>query len=239
EDKMITGLSVYNFEKKNDEDNVAKTLRKIFDEQYLLKEEFNEIFISCAFDESILTPKLYYNANQSNDNLNLMYGDLHPGVVLTDHVAERNLYNVYRITNDIHKVITNQYKSVTFFHQYSLLIRKLQPAGNILKLIFYNSKIVISLQKAGKLQIIQAFKYITANDAVYHMLNVCTRFDAKDVSVQLGGMIEKDSTLFTEIQKYFLTTTFSDLPGGLLYTDEIKEFPTHFFSHLFAFALCV
>ena len=71
------------------------------------------------------------------------------------------------------------------------------------------------------------------------MLNVCNQFNAKHVNVQLCGMIEKDSALFREIEKYFLTITFPDLPEELSYADEIKEFPTHFFSHLFAFALCV
>ena len=125
EDKTITGLSVFNFENKNEEDNIANTLRKIFDNQELLKDKFNKIFISYAFNESILTPGLYYNVNQNNENLNLVYGDLHQGIVLTDHVAEKNLYNIYRIPNDIHQAIINQFNPVIFIHQYSLLIKQL------------------------------------------------------------------------------------------------------------------
>lgn len=205
----------------------------------MFKAGFNKIFISYSFNESILTPGLYYNVNQNNENLNLVYGDLCQGIVLTDHVAEKSLYNTYRIPHDIHLAITSHFDEVTFIHQYSLLIKQLQHTGNILKLIFYPDKIVIALQKQDKLQIIQAFKYITAEDVVYHMLNVCNRFNAKDVNVQLCGMIERDSALFEEIQKYFLNITFAGLPEELLYAAGIKEFPTHFFSHQFSFALCV
>ncbi len=239
EDKMITGLSVFSFENKKADAGIANILTKIFDNAELLNDRFNKIYISYAFNESILTPGLYYNANQNNENLALVYGDLHQGIVLSEHVAERNLYNTYRIPEDIHLKMINQFAEAVFIHQYSLLIKQLQHTRNILKIIFYQNKIVATLQKDGKLQIIQAFQYVTAGDIVYHMLNICNQFDVKDITVHLCGMIENDSALFKEIQKYFLAVSFAELSAELSYSDEIKELPGHFFSHLFSFALCV
>jgi hypothetical protein len=238
-DKMITGLSVFIFEKKNININIASDLQKIFNDQDLLKRTFKNIFVSYSFCESVLTPRVHYYEKQNSENINLVFGDATTGIILTDHIEALDLYNAYRIPADVHEVINSHYSNANTIHQYSVLVKQLSPGGNILRVIFYHHKIIIVLQKDGKLQIIQAFSYKTAEDVVYHMLNVCNQFNVAEPDVELCGMIEKDSALFTEIQKYFLNINFAALPSELLYTDEIKEYPSQFFSHLFSFALCV
>jgi len=104
--------------------------------------------------------------------------------------------------------------------------------------IFYQNKIVIALLKKGMLQIVQTFKYTTATDVVFHMLNICEQFKAKEINIKISGMIEKDSALFKEIYKYFLHIDFDNLPSDLSSDERIKELPNHFFSHLFSIALC-
>ena len=55
----------------------------------------------------------------------------------------------------------------------------------------------------------------------------------------VSGMIDVDSSLYSELFKYFLNMEFAILPGNFNYADAIKEQPAHYFSHLFATALCV
>ena len=90
----------------------------------------------------------------------------------------------------------------------------------------------------GELQILQSYRYKTPEDVVFHILNVCENFEVKDVGLQLFGMIEKDSALFRELHKYFLNIHFGVLPGNCNYAEGIKEFPAHYFSHLFSLAPC-
>ncbi|MBA2562533.1 MAG: DUF3822 family protein [Chitinophagaceae bacterium] len=239
ESRMITGSCIFHFDTNNAEKNIAVVLNKILDKQPLLKRYYNRIFISYSFNESLLIPGLYYDENKNNENINLVYGDLQEGVILTDHVAEKELFNTYRIPSNIHSAMSAQFPTASFAHQYSLLLKQLPNAGSELNVIFYPNKVVVTLLKEGRLQIIQTFNYKTSEDAVYYMLNVCNQFQANEVNVQLSGMIEKDSNMFREINKYFLTTTFTDLPREYEYADGIKELPTHFFSHLFSTALCV
>ena len=52
-------------------------------------------------------------------------------------------------------------------------------------------------------------------------------------------MIDEKSALYAAIYKYFLNIEFEKLPDGFTYDGAIKEFPPHFFSHLFALASCV
>lgn len=237
-DKVITGLSAYIFEKKDVANNIAEALERFFSKEDIPKEKFNRTFISYSFNESILTPGLYYSHSENNKNLDLVYGDIEQGLIFTEHVAQNNLYNTYRIPKKIYNIISSRFDAVACSHQYSLLIKQ-HYKEDILKLIFYRSKIIILLQKANKLQIIQSFNYTTSEDVLYHMINVCRQFDVNNINTELCGMIEKDSALFQEIEKYLLHITFSELPQELLYADELKDIPSHFFSQLFAFALCV
>ena len=125
ERKMITGLCIFYFDTKNAEKNIADVLNKIFDEQPLLKKPYTRILVSYSFNESLLIPGHYYNENKNNENINLVYGDLQEGIILTDHVAEKDIYNTYRIPSQIHSAISTQFPAASFAHQYSLLIKQL------------------------------------------------------------------------------------------------------------------
>jgi hypothetical protein len=72
-------------------------------------------------------------------------------------------------------------------------------------------------------------------------LNVCKGFDVQPDSVilHINGMIDENSALYSAIYKYFLQIEFDTLPEGYTYDDGIKNYPAHFFSHLFALASCV
>jgi hypothetical protein len=91
------------------------------------------------------------------------------------------------------------------------------------------------------LQVIQNFQYKVPEDAAYHLLNVCERFEVKanDTVLHLNGMIDPDSNLYNELYKYFLQTAFGTLPEIFTYNEEIKKYPEHYFSHLFELAACV
>lgn len=97
------------------------------------------------------------------------------------------------------------------------------------------------LHKEGRLQVIQDLPYQNPEDAAYHLLNVCQCFDmaADNVVLQLSGMIDVQSNLYAALYKYFLNIRLEVLPGDVSYNDEIDKYPPHFFSHLFAMALCV
>ena len=122
--KFIGGLTVFHFDKRGTENNVAGLLRKIFDQQPLLKNKYNNVFISYSFNESILTPGIYYDSGQNTENISLVYGDLNNAVILTDFVEEKKLHNIYRIPYDIHQLIAGQFPMAKFSHQYSLLVKQ-------------------------------------------------------------------------------------------------------------------
>jgi len=234
--KLVTGLAVYHFDKINKESTAAKKLKKILEEQDLCNGN-KEVFISYAYPECMVVPAIYYDEGNNENNLSLLYGDLEPGITLSDEV-NNSIYCAYRIPGDVHETITTQFPAAKTAHQFSSLINSIESSENLLRIIFYQQKIVMMLVVNGELQIIQSYQYRTPEDVVFHILNLCENFDAKEVGLQLYGMIEKDSALFRELHKYFLNIQFGSLPPGCNFAEGIKEFPAHYFSHLFSLAPC-
>ena len=232
--KKFHGLSVFHFTS----DDISGQLKEIFNDQPLLSKKYKKIFISYTDEESALLPEELYKPGENELLLNTLYGDLHEGAIATDIVADKKIYNVYRMPADIHKALVDQFPLAAFSHQYSLLIKQDLP-GDLLNIIFYRDTFVASLVKGGELQIIHTYPYKSGADVVYHLQNICDQFKMTDVPLRIGGMIDPDSDLHKEIGHYFSNITFDELPAEYEFTDMLKELPPHYFSHLFSLALCV
>jgi len=236
-EKKFYGLSVFHFDKKDFD--ISEQLKDIFKEQSLLRKNYKKVFISFSGEESALLPEELYNPGGNASLLNALYGDLHDGIILTDLVADKKLYNVYRMPAAIHKVIVEQFPLAVFSHQYSLLIKQEFGSSDLFKIIFYKDTFVATLIKSGELKLMHTYLYQSGTDVVYHLLNICRQFDMANVPLRIGGMIEIDSNLHKEISHYFPNITFDELPAEYEFAVSLKEFPPHYFSHLYSLALCV
>ena len=233
-EKKFHGLSVFHFTG----DDIPGQLKKIFHEQSLLSKSYKKVFISYTGDQSALLPEELYRAGENELLLDTLYGDVNAGTIVTDLVADKKIYNVYRMPAAVHKVLADQFPLAAFSHQYSLLIKQ-EFEGDLLRVIFYRDTFVVLLIKAGELQIMHTYPYKSGADVVYHLLNICGQFNMPAVPVRIGGMIEIDSDLHKELSHYFPNITFDRLPDDYEYVNNLKDIPHHYFSHLFSLALCV
>ena len=184
-DKKFHGLSVFHFTENAD---ITTQMKGIFNDQPLLHKNYKKIFISYTGEESALLPEELYYPGENELLLKTLYGDINEGAIATDLIADKKIYNVYRMPADIHKVIVDQFPLAAFSHHYSLLIKQ-GIQGDILKIIFYRSTFIAALIKAGKLQIIHLYPYKSGADVVYHLLNICHQFTITDVPLSIGGII--------------------------------------------------
>jgi hypothetical protein len=140
------------------------------------------------------------------------------------------------------KTVFNKYFPFAIQHQQqSILVNINKEDSNILYAVMYPGHITVLLKNKGQLQLVQNFEYGTPQDAVYQLLNACKSFDVDpgEITLHLCGMIDADSGLYGELYKYFLHIRFAGLPLNFNYTAGISNYPAHYFSHLFATALCV
>ncbi len=235
EANVFIATGVYHFNTAIHGNHIAD-LQKIFEEQELLCENFRNVNIIYSFPESVLIPFSLYNSRNNADVLNMIHGDFTENdVILTDMLLENKVYNCYRMPSEILREISNRFPSGKALHQYSVLIKRLSASGNKLSVIFYPQKIVLTAEKDGNLLLVNSFQYKNAEDVSYTLLNICRQFEIENPSLEVSGLIERDSALFKEIYKYFDPVTFTISPAETSFSKEMNQYPAHFFSLLFAF----
>jgi hypothetical protein len=240
-DNCCFALSVYHFNTGTTNDQTADYLKDIVNERQLLGQPFNKVYIIHGFSEALLVPARFVNTTTTTEMLNLVYGEDSESITRSDLVHQLNLQNIYRVPRPVEDVVANLYPNATHWHLYSILSGANKSKGNQLYCIFSTSHLMVQLIKNGQLQVIQQFEYKSPEDAAYFILSVCQQFEAtlNDVEVVLNGMIDEDSVLYKELRKYLLQISFCKLSEKFTYDEGIKNYASHYFSHLFEIAACV
>ncbi len=241
ESNTFISVLVYHFAKHLTAAAVAEEINNIVSAENLSQQHFKKIFVTWCFDENVLVPHEYFDAGSSKEMLELVHGDLMQGAVQNELVTTHNLHTVYKIPAAVKNIFNNHFPFCIQSHQSSSLINFEKNNKDLLYCNFYPEHLTVLLRKNGQLQIIQQYEYASPEDAVYHLLNVCQSFetDAAKTILTVSGMIDTDSSLYSELYKYFQAVNCADLPADFNYAEEIKSHPKHYFSHLFAIASCV
>ncbi len=240
-DNCFKAVVTYSFSAGLNETELAEKLKEIFSSENLLQKQYYKTHIFWAFAESILVPAELMNEDRNLNMLNLVFGDAKQGIIRSDFLYKHNLHNVYRTPQPVIDIFSSYLPVATQTHLFSAIVNRDMPEGNHLFTVFYSNSLTIMLCSGGKLQVVQNFDYTNPDDSVFHLLNVCKGFDVKPdaVTLHINGMIDAQSGLYAAIYKYFLNIEFDKLAEGYIYDEAIKVHPQHFFSHLFALALCV
>jgi len=238
---ICIALVIYHFEAGTSDDTAAGYIHQVIKDQPILLQKFKSIHIIYSYVPAVLVPQAFINNMDNNAILELVYGDDSERVTRTDFLYRYAIQNVYGVPSVVEMVMTRYFGVAEFTHIFSLLPDVVKEHGNFLYCIFSAGNLKALLIKEGKIQVIQNFKYTTPEDVAYQLLNLCHRFEvsANEVVIRLSGMIDINSALYNELYKYFLLLEFEKLPGQFEYPQEIKQYPDHYFSHLFSIAACV
>jgi hypothetical protein len=222
-------------------DYTASQIKKVVLSQDLLNNGFEKITIVYAFPTAIIVPEQFSSDQAKKEMLDLVFGDQNDALVRTDIDTVQNRHIVYTVPNQVASVIDYLFSSHKAKHLYSLLTVINGLNGNDIYCIFWNNYFTAMLVKAGKLQAIQTYQYKSPDDVAYYLLHLCESFEVavNDTTLHLNGMVGENSNLYNELSKYFLHLQFESLPPVFTYPEAMKEYPAHYFSHLFALASCV
>ncbi|HRP33650.1 MAG TPA: DUF3822 family protein [Agriterribacter sp.] len=210
-----------------------------------LSRSYNKVTVVYYFPESVLVPDALFNPETTKASLDLIHGDLNKGELLTDTLPGWELRNIYRVPAALHQLLGAHFPKGHFYHAYSVLLKRkaqqgVSTEGDEATLIFYPNKLLFALFRNGALQIVQTFEYETAEDVTWHLLNACRRFevDCSSVLLNVSGLLDDHSSVYSELLKYFLHIKLEDRPADFNYSEAFDEYPLHFFSSLFNTALC-
>jgi Protein of unknown function (DUF3822) len=225
----------------NDMEKSNDVLKQLVSDETILQEDFKSTTVVYAHPQSVMIPSDLLQEAQKKEMLELVHGDISEAFIRTDFLFRQYTHNIYPVPKQVDAVVSYLFSSPVSTHLYSLLPDMFQSPGNHLHCIFSPSSFTAMLVKEGKLQAMQTFAFKTPEDVAYYLLQICEAFetDINETILHLNGMIDKSSSLYTELYKYFLNVEFATLPSQYSYPEEINNYPLHYFSHLFAAASCV
>ena len=226
---------------------LTETLREILENDPLLKRQVKETLLVYNFPESSLVPEPLFSMDTNKEIIDIVHGNLQKGLVLSEKIPWWELFNVYRISPELHHLLQQQFTAGKYWHYYSLLLKsyKMFDSGagegrDSVKTIFYPDKMVVLVIKQGKVHLMQTYNYQDVKDVVYYLLNICRQLDINPEEVRLivGGLIDRQSALSEELFKYFLQIDFENIDESIKVTDELRELPLHYFSSILKMAVC-
>jgi len=231
--------------------NLAESIREIVDAQEILQNDFRESVVVYNFSETTLVPGSFYHHDANRDLMDLLFGNLKKGLVLSEKANHADLHTLYRIPAAVHSLLQQKFSAGKYWHMYTLWLASLAQSHNedeqAIHLVFAADKVLAAIFKNGQLQLMQPFHYTTPEDVVYHLLHCCEKLSVsqEDCLLHISGYIDEDSALFNEIKKYFLRFEFDKVLAEEAITredtfdNEPTEYPPHYFSYLQKLALCV
>lgn len=244
--RNMSPITVKHFQLELTRDHpLLEAIREILESDPLLRRPVKETLVIYNFPESSLVPEPLFSMDNNREIIDTLHGNLPKGLILTEKIPWWELFNVYRIAQDLHQMLQHSFTAGKYWHYYSLLLKSYKmfdstDPEDCIKVIFYSDKMIVLVVRDGKVQLAQTFLYQDARDVVYHLLNCCRQLelDPEKVKLLVGGLIDRQSSLSTELHKYFLRVQFEEIDESIKITDELKELPLHYFSSILKIAVC-
>jgi len=234
---------VYQFDYwKTEPGNEDELLKKIFEENEILNSSFYRTALSYYMPGCILIPNKFYEPEQAKAWLEKIFGE-NSGIVISEALAEWQLYSAYKVPAKTHETISRQYTTGNFWHQYSVVLKnELATTDSICLVVdFKSDSFSAVLIRNHSLMMAQIFSYLKAEDVLYYLLKICNQFSISqtEVHVILYGLIDKNSSVFKELHQYFLLIDFALPQNHIQLSEAFKDYPPHFFTSLSRLAACV
>ena len=230
----------------SEDKSLSDGLRAVVDADELLHSQFRQSVVLYNFAESLLVPDGSVRLENNRDLIELTYGAASKGLILSEKVPLHPANNVYRVTPDVHSLFQQKFTAGKYWHIYSLWLASIKSFPPEIEhearlhAMFYPDKMLVSVYKDGRLQLVQTFLYQVPEDVVYYLLNICRQLELspEEAALIVSGYVDDDSALLTEIKKYFLHCIM-DLAPQTFSNGVFSPLPSHFFSSLLKMALCV
>ncbi|TDH29179.1 DUF3822 family protein [Segetibacter sp. 3557_3] len=210
---------------------------KILQERYVK----TKVFVQNA--RSVLVPAPLFNKNKAADYLTATSQPQGNVIVRHEHVDTfGGIVNVYSLPNSSENDFPETLGEIEIHHTYSQIIRSFPndlPASNaVFKVQFYGNHFIVAVASNGVLKLVQSYQYQVPADVLYYLLNITelVNADVQTLKLEISGMIDLNSPLYKEVEKYFRNVVVEEADSRLIHLDA-SEYPMHYFTPIFNLAL--
>jgi len=231
-DKALHSFELFEFS-ETDSLDFEELLRVIKLHSKLFDQSFVAVNIIWSNKQSTAIPTTIYSDETAADYLLLETGFSAPGALLKDNTGKQTVG--YYISPDDVTAIKHYFPAAKCSHKKALLYSKqssINQDGHIVKIAFYIGQFSLVVYKNGEVQLCQQCDYQTTEDVLYYLLNDMqqTGIEREQAVVYIGGMIDKASSLFKELNLYIASLKTDNLTPEQLNKEAFAEYPAHYFS---------
>jgi len=219
----------------------SESIKRLCTAENLLQGKFTNIHVFFGNPECALVPNEFVPDTHRHEMLELIFGKQEEVLVRTDYREGEEIQYLHLVPRSIDATLKQLYPSAVSFHLYSLLPRMYPSEGNQLLCLFGSNVSTVMLTIHNKVQVIQTFGFHTPEDVTYHLLQLCKVYDVlpDECKLNMAGMVDANSPLYQSLYSFFSQVSFLGIPEGIIIPDVLRQYPEHYFSHLFAAAQCV
>lgn len=223
--------------------NYLEELRNIISTELQVVDNFEDIQVIYNSIESSLIPLSGFSADLSEPLMDFSFGAAPRRTVLSEPIASEAIVNLYRLPEELYNSMRRLYPQARHQHIYSAMVplyKKEAVHNAYIKVEFYTERYILLIYKDQQLLLANSYNYQTPEDVVYYMLALCEQLEisAKEVRIAAAGLIDGQSPLFAEINKFFAWVNFDAGPESADLSAVSSEYPSHYFANLIKLALC-
>ena len=162
-------------------------------------------------------------------NFDLMLGNS-TGTKIASSATEDCLV-AWRIAEQQQYFAQQSFRGASFNHHYVPLLASLKKLNtDAVYLFFYPHYYTLVVCKQNKLQFIQTIKYVTPDDVLYFVLNVCKQYSIETTTpIFYGGFVADKSKLQDTLYQYLNELQLMEVDGSFFASEGFKAYPLHYF----------
>ncbi len=232
-EKAIISFEFFQFNIKDDAE-YEEVLKNVKDQSALVKSG-GKLSVIYNTEECICVPSEFSNESFNTACLQTLFGNL-PSPFFYHQSKLDNLHIASAIPKQLHNAVNNVLNPTLEVHEFLMMVNDLEretASENVskIKLWIYTDHYIIGVREGEKLQLVQKRKYAAPDDVLYYLLNVCKQygFNVQETEIEACGMLDKQSSLYEMLHKYFLGFKIEEVPPGRFDETVFHEFPLHFF----------
>lgn len=197
---------------------------------------FSKTLVVLEHPESLFIPESIFRPEHMPVYLESAFGK-RPAAYKSDYIPAWQLYNVYALPEGFDQSLSIHLPGSIVNHRFTVMLKNSKASldgGQLLIEIRRKDILVMALQN-GKLLFSRGFSYSSPEDILYALLSVCQQhgLQQETVSLEISGLIDRDSAVFKELYQYFIEISFRDCDW------QSGEYPSHYFRSLKDISVCV
>jgi hypothetical protein len=241
EQLQVIGFELFKLDE--DELDFDDLLVEVMRSSKLLDKSYTETKVYTNSPYAVLIPSEHFNKQIAEDYLSIGFGEAYRQVMRYDQWNDTSGITIaFRLDEEVPEQMNRRLIMVEFHHVFAKmaehLLKQEQMQQDKIKVQFYYKHIIVGVMKDGKLQLIQYFNYNSSEDVLYYLLNICQQLglNTAQVMLEISGMIDLQSALYNELNRYFGNIGLEEInPSNL--PQDFQQYPPHYLSPFFNLAV--